>query len=556
MNNLNLFKLVDLYSAEFIKKHKNTLLFYFIITLIYYVVEVVGISYIINKLKTADNNNQKLIIISAIVLISLVGINYVKGLSENKIVSNINSISRQKFLKGIIDRYKESYKDIQIGNVISRILNVTLEYRFGFILFMKVIFPSIIVLLICIIIIFQLHKNVAFLLFACLFFMVILSYYGYRKIAFKKINQEEIFYKNYDSMVNKYNNLFNSYINNEMVNDKEVLSTQQTNYSNTLLDADNAGNNNTTVLRANLCLFLFLIILYISNTKIDTVSLGILSIILIYFITTYLTFSIEISAFCSHLGISYGSYTFLNDLLQKKYRGHITNIQTGSVRIEKLFFHYKENHNILDNFNLDVRDKEKVALLGRSGSGKSTLATLILKLHPYAGKIYVDNTDIQMIDTDTLRNKILYINQRTVLLDKSVIDNMKYGNIDASDKMIYDLLNKYSLPVVFSGLKNGVNEQCLTGGSNISLGMQKVIILIRGILKVPNSKIVFFDEPLAGLDQVTRRKVIRMIRTECKDKTVIVITHDQEIIPYMDKVYHMNDINSNTITSNAILYHS
>ena len=235
----------------------SIILFYFCITIIYYIVEVVGISYIINKLKS--ENNQKLIIISVIVLISLVVINYVKGISENKIVSNINTISRQKFSKGIIDRYKESYKDIQIGNVISRILVATLEYRFGFVLFMKVIFPSILVLLICIIIIFQLNTHLAYLMLAAFVTMFIISYFGYKRIAIQKVKLDEIYYLNFDSMVNKYNNLFNSYINNEMINDKEVLNTQQKNYGNTLLDADNEMNNTTTALRANLCFFLFMI---------------------------------------------------------------------------------------------------------------------------------------------------------------------------------------------------------------------------------------------------------------------------------------------------------
>ena len=181
--------------------------------------------------------------------------------------------------------------------------------------------------------------------------------------------------------------------------------------------------------------------------------------------------------------------------------------------------------------------------MGRSGSGKSTLAKLMLKLYPYQGSIKIDNTDIQSLDTSTIRDKVSYVNQRTELLEETVIDNIRFGS-NSSPKEVMSILSKYQLQEVFSGLGKGVHEQCLIDGKNLSLGMQKVIILVRGVLKSKNSLVVFFDEPLAALDQKTRKKVIKMIMTECGNKTIIVITHDPEIVPYMDRVYNINEMNS------------
>ena len=73
--------------------------------------------------------------------------------------------------------------------------------------------------------------------------------------------------------------------------------------------------------------------------------------------------------------------------------------------------------------------------------------------------------------------------------------------------------------------------------------MQKVIILVRGIFKVNNGNIIIFDEPLAGLDSKTRQKIIKLIINECKNKTVIVMNHDKEILPYMDKIINIEKIN-------------
>ena len=128
------------------------------------------------------------------------------------------------------------------------------------------------------------------------------------------------------------------------------------------------------------------------------------------------------------------------------------------------------------------------------------------------------------------------------MIDTNVLDNMNYGN-NIDEKKIIQLLKKYDLEIIFSGLKEGINQKVEFNGANLSLGMQKVIILVRGIFKVNNGNIIIFDEPLAGLDSKTRQKVIKLIINECKNKTVIVITHDKEILPYMDKTINIEKIN-------------
>jgi len=100
-------------------------------------------------------------------------------------------------------------------------------------------------------------------------------------------------------------------------------------------------------------------------------------------------------------------------------------------------------------------------------------------------------------------------------------------------------LEKYNLNSVFSNLDEGVNSDVGVNGGQLSLGMQKVVMIVRGILR--KSKIIIFDEPLAGLDQDTRQNVIKLILEETKNKTVLIITHDKEILPYLDRVINVND---------------
>ena len=119
------------------------------------------------------------------------------------------------------------------------------------------------------------------------------------------------------------------------------------------------------------------------------------------------------------------------------------------------------------------------------------------------------------------------------------MNNIKYGN-NASNEEIISYIRKYKFDTVYAGLTNGIYDIAGVNGGNLSLGMQKITLLLRGILK--NSKVIIFDEPLSGLDANTRKKVIKLINDISSNKTIIIITHDVEILPNMDVVIDLNKL--------------
>ena len=178
--------------------------------------------------------------------------------------------------------------------------------------------------------------------------------------------------------------------------------------------------------------------------------------------------------------------------------------------------------------------------MGRSGSGKTTLMKMLVGLYkPEEGTITIDGVDINKMDIDYLRTEVNYINQNTKLFEDTIVYNMRYGN-NISEKELINKLKKYNLLQVFSDLPDGINANAGLNGGNLSGGMQKVTILMRGLLKP--GKIIVLDEPLAGLDKNTISNVINMIMQETKGKTLLVITCDNAILPYMDEVVNINDL--------------
>ena len=294
----------------------------------------------------------------------------------------------------------------------------------------------------------------------------------------------------------------------------------------------------------------------ISGKKFITVSL-----IIIYFMSFLINIGTWTSPELLRLGIIRNSMPFLRSIFVKTERNYVKNPDlNGDIVFDKISYAYQKNDgeiniveeegggagggnkNIFTDFSFKIEKGKKVAILGTSGSGKTTLVKLMLRLHAIQkGNIYINGIPIDRINPEDLRNTVNYVNQRTGLFQGSVIENMKYGNSNG-EKVLVGLLEKYGLVDNFKALKKGVYSDVGVNGKEVSLGMQKIIMNVRGILK--KGEIIVFDEPLAGLDSRTREKMISMIDDLCKGKTLIVITHDKEILRIMDKSIDLNKIQS------------
>ena len=197
----------------------------------------------------------------------------------------------------------------------------------------------------------------------------------------------------------------------------------------------------------------------------------------------------------------------------------------GDVALEQVTFSYDDKP-ILENVSLHLHPGECVVLVGQTGSGKSTLVKLLLGFYPIQkGRITFDGRDSKDIDIKHLRTHVHYINQKTHLFHDTILRNIQYGT-DASREEVTDLLCKYDLLTVFgdSGSEDKLNRMVEMNGSNMSMGMQKVIIVVRGMLHA--SKVLVIDEPFSSVDTATRDKILRLLRDKIQGKTTLIITHD------------------------------
>jgi len=205
-----------------------------------------------------------------------------------------------------------------------------------------------------------------------------------------------------------------------------------------------------------------------------------------------------------------------------------------NINFKNVSFNYLNHINILKKINFRINKNETTGIIGSTGSGKTTLILLLIGLlRPTSGKILVDNININQ--KYSLKNRISYAPQDTTLINDTVIRNITF-----KDELSSNELKRLDNVIAISESKNFLNKKFLNKtvkekGINFSGGQRKRIGLTRSLFF--DKDIYIFDEPTNSLDMSTAKKFIKNIKKFLLNKTIIIITHDKNILEYCDKVF-------------------
>ena len=201
-------------------------------------------------------------------------------------------------------------------------------------------------------------------------------------------------------------------------------------------------------------------------------------------------------------------------------------------------FGYNQDRCIYEHLRLGIKQGQSVAIVGASGSGKTTLFNMLERLYDYGGSIHVGDVELKDISIDTWRKALGTITQDTYIFHASFEDNIRLARPDASATDLERAIDRASLRSVVDRLPVGLNTIVGSGGHGLSGGERQRVALARLFLR--NPQIVLLDEPLEGLDQVTRKALHRDLMEYVKDKTCLYITHQLEGLEQMDRILFMD----------------
>ena len=213
------------------------------------------------------------------------------------------------------------------------------------------------------------------------------------------------------------------------------------------------------------------------------------------------------------------------------------NLNEGNIEFNKINFTYnEEDRAVLQDINLTISGGKMTSLVGHSGAGKSTILNLIPRFYePQSGDIKIDNQSIYSRRLSSLRNNISLVSQETTLFDDTVLNNIKYANLDATDEQIKEAAKLSRSEEFIEMLPKKYNTLIGENGIRLSGGEKQRLSIARAILK--KSKIILLDEATSSLDAETEQKIQDAINYLTKGRTTLVIAHRLSTILNSNKIY-------------------
>mgnify|MGYP001205503317 CR=1 FL=1 len=209
--------------------------------------------------------------------------------------------------------------------------------------------------------------------------------------------------------------------------------------------------------------------------------------------------------------------------------------------MKNIDFGYNElDKQVLNNFSIKILKGESLGIVGTSGSGKTTLLDLILGLLiPQNGTISFDSKNIHE-NLSFWQGQIGYVPQNCYLIDDSLRKNIALGirDEDIDHDNLNDAIEKAQLKDFISQLDYGLNSNIGEKGIKISGGQRQRISIARALYNNPS--ILIFDEATNALDQATEKNIISSINSLKKDKTILFVSHNKDILNFCDKIYDIS----------------
>lgn len=219
---------------------------------------------------------------------------------------------------------------------------------------------------------------------------------------------------------------------------------------------------------------------------------------------------------------------------------HLTHDLTGQVSFENVSFQYVADKPLIQNFNLDVKPGEMVAIVGPTGAGKTTLINLLMRFYDVtSGSIKIDGHDIRNLSRQEYRKQFGMVLQDAWLYEASIKENIRFGNLDATDEEVVEAAKAANADHFIRTLPGGYNMEINQESSNVSLGQKQLLTIARALLADP--KILILDEATSSVDTRLELLIQKAMAKLMEGRTSFVIAHRLSTIQEADKILVLNN---------------
>jgi subfamily B ATP-binding cassette protein MsbA len=212
---------------------------------------------------------------------------------------------------------------------------------------------------------------------------------------------------------------------------------------------------------------------------------------------------------------------------------------SGHIQVEHVSFAYDLRQSVLTNVSFEAKPGELVAIVGPTGAGKTTVMNLIHRFYdPTEGRITIDGHDLRQVTLESWYRQIALVPQETILFGGTILDNIKYGNCDASEEAVKAASRAAHAHDFIMSFPDQYHTIVGEKGINVSGGQRQRIAIARAILK--NPRILLLDEATSALDSESERLVQEALERLMKGRTTFVIAHRLTTIQGADRILVLN----------------
>ena len=547
---------------SFISEYKLILIIYILFTILSFPLESIVIpqiySHFIGILNTKTEMKVfiKYLIIIIIVLSIIYSSNAITVYIESFMIPDMSEYVINYIFKNLLKKYENNFDDIELGKIITHLSIIPSTIKDGASELCVWILPRLLTIIIINIYFFYLNWKLGLISL----FMILIFFYFNFKLFFSCTNlsteRHHLFENKNQNTQDILSNTFSIYSTGS-VND-EIKKYELDTHKYTIKSKESLSCLNKSNIFSNILIIIIFITLnsfatyLFLNKKLSHNNLIAVIITIIYYIPCIITFNSSMPTIIH----SYGALNAVDDFVKDLYTINIIKekeslnkikLNNGNIVINNLNFKYDKDTILFQNFYLTIKTNEKVAIIGPSGNGKSSLIKIIMGYYNIPNNtIYIDNIDLNNYNLNDLRKQISYVNQNNKLFNKSIFENIQYGN-NSTQNDIINLCTKMKVDTIFKNLKNGLNTNVGVEGNNLSGGQRQLVHILRCFFQ--KNKIIILDEPTSAIDKDNTKYIINIINELSKNSTLILITHDTSILSLVDRVIK---IESGKIISDTI----
>jgi len=208
---------------------------------------------------------------------------------------------------------------------------------------------------------------------------------------------------------------------------------------------------------------------------------------------------------------------------------------SGEIKYKEVSFHYEKEQPVLKNINVHIKPEERLALVGYTGAGKSTFIKLLSRFYdPNEGSLYLDGKNLKELSLDTIRKNMGIVLQENFLFSTTVMENIRYGKLEASDEEVIEAAKKVSAHEFIMELENGYETLVGERGNRLSEGERQLIAFARALIADP--PILILDEATSSIDPYSELLIQQALETLLKGRTSISIAHRLSTIINSDRI--------------------